>query len=78
MYAPVATKAAEKGDQIQGMSVIFATGYRWDGEFTAVYGDRKVSDFLRQCTGPVSQVFFHLEGGEVAHTTFLGALMRDS
>jgi len=76
MYAPIATKAATQGDRIQGITAVFADGFRWDGEFTAVYGDRQVAHFLGSCTYPPTQVLLHLEGGEVAHTTYLGAMMH--
>lgn len=45
----VADRAPRKGDRISGMTVTFTDGFTWSGEFTATYGDGKVSAWLAQC-----------------------------
>lgn len=73
-----ADRPARSGDSIRGMSVLFATGFRWDGEFHAVYGDRKVANFLSECSEPATEILLELDSGETVYTTYIGAMLTDA
>lgn len=44
-----ADRTVRKGDKISGMVVTFTDGFTWAGEFSAVYGDGKLTEFVAAC-----------------------------
>lgn len=49
MNTVFADRTARKGDRISGMTVTFTDGFTWAGEFSATYGDGKLTQFVAAC-----------------------------
>jgi len=57
----IADRAPRKGDHISGMTVIFVDNFTWSGEFSATWGDGKVSKWLASCDeNKVAAVFLNV------------------
>jgi hypothetical protein len=68
MNAMVADRAVLKGDKITGMVVEGRYGGRvWAGEFSATYGDHRVSAFFgKSDLDKISFAYLRLEDGTIA------------
>lgn len=70
----ITKRAAKQGEGIKGMAVQFPS-MRWEGEFHAVYGDRKVSNFLSECSEAATEILLELDSGECISTDYIRVMM---